>query len=84
VDAFSKAIAAGTYEHIELRAPYTDLTKGEIAKRGKELGLDYSTTYSCYKGGAKHCGRCGTCIERREALAYAGIVDTTDYENVIR
>ena len=84
VDAFSKAISAGTYEHIELRAPYTGLTKGEIAKRGKELGLDYSTTYSCYKGGEKHCGRCGTCIERKEALAYAGIVDTTLYENVMR
>lgn len=82
VKAFGKAISEGTYEHLELRAPYTDLTKGEIAARGKHLGIDYSTTYSCYKGGEKHCGKCGTCVERREALAEAGITDTTEYESL--
>jgi 7-cyano-7-deazaguanine synthase len=71
---------AGTYEGIELRASYTNMTKGEIARRGKELGLDYSTTYSCYKGGEHHCGVCGTCRERIEALAEAGITDTTIYD----
>lgn len=81
VRAMDRAIQEGTYEGIVLRAPYTMLTKGQIAARGAELGLDYSTTYSCYKGGEKHCGRCGTCIERREALAEAGITDTTPYEN---
>lgn len=80
VKAFASAIHEGTYEHIELRAPYTNLTKGEIALHGKGLGIDYSTTYSCYKGGEKHCGKCGTCVERREALAEAGITDTTAYE----
>lgn len=82
VNAFGKAISEGTYEHIELRSPYTHLSKGEIAAIGKRLGIDYSTTYSCYKGGEKHCGKCGTCVERREALAEAGITDTTDYESV--
>ncbi len=81
VTAMGAAIAAGTYEHIELRAPYTGMTKGEIALRGKALGIDYSKTYSCYKGGEKHCGRCGTCVERREALAEAGITDNTLYED---
>lgn len=80
IDNMDKAIQAGTYEHIKVKAPYTNLTKGEIAARGKRLGIDYSTTYSCYKGGEKHCGKCGTCIERREALAQAGINDTTPYE----
>ena len=81
IKAMGAAIAAGTYENIELRAPYTLLSKVDIARRGKELGVDYGDTYSCYKGGEQHCGRCGTCIERREALAEAGIPDPTDYEN---
>ena len=57
------------------------MTKGEIASRGKALGIDYSKTYSCYKGAEKHCGRCATCVERREALAEAGITDNTPYED---
>ncbi|MBQ9355712.1 MAG: 7-cyano-7-deazaguanine synthase QueC [Prevotella sp.] len=80
VDAFDAAAKAGTYEGVGLLTPYTHLTKADIARRGKELGLDYSETWSCYKGGAKHCGRCGTCVERREALSQAGISDPTDYE----
>lgn len=80
VDAMDRAITAGTYEGLRLLAPYTLLTKAQIASRGRGLGVDYSKTYSCYKGGERHCGRCGTCVERREALAAAGIVDTTLYE----
>ena len=60
--------------------PYTNITKGEIAAIGKKLGIDYAETWSCYKGGEKHCGKCGTCVERKEALAEAGIEDTTEYE----
>ncbi|MDE6359174.1 MAG: 7-cyano-7-deazaguanine synthase, partial [Duncaniella sp.] len=73
VEAMGRAISAGTYENIELIAPYTNVSKADIARRGKELGVDYSLTYSCYKGGEKHCGKCATCIERAEALAAAGI-----------
>lgn len=79
IDAMARAIAEGTYEGISLKAPYTYLTKADIALRGKRLGIDYATTYSCYKGLEHHCGRCGTCIERRHALADAGIEDTTIY-----
>ncbi len=79
IDAMARAIAEGTYEGIFLKAPYTYLTKADIALRGKRLGIDYATTYSCYKGLEHHCGRCGTCIERRQALADAGIEDTTIY-----
>ena len=73
IKTMKNPIADGTYQHLELVAPYTDLTKGEIALRGKTLGVDYSHTYSCYKGGEHHCGKCGTCVERREALDFAGI-----------
>ena len=80
VDAMSAAISAGTYEGLKILAPYTNITKTDIAVRGKQLGIDYAKTWSCYKGGEKHCGKCGTCVERREALAAAGITDTTEYE----
>lgn len=81
VDAFDKTAQAGTFVKVGLLSPYTNLTKGDIARRGKELGIDYAETWSCYKGGEKHCGRCGTCVERREAMAEAGIEDTTVYED---
>ena len=79
ISAMSAAMQAGTYEHIEVFAPYTDISKTDIACRGAALGIDYSETYSCYKGGEHHCGRCGTCTERRQALRDAGIPDTTIY-----
>lgn len=73
VDAMSRAIQEGTYDKIIIDAPYTNITKSDIARIGKRLGMDYSLTYSCYKGGEKHCGKCGTCVERMEALRDAGI-----------
>ncbi len=80
VEAFDAAARAGTYIGVGLLSPYCNLTKGQIAMRGRELGIDYSETWSCYRGGEHHCGRCGTCRERREALAEAGINDNTKYE----
>lgn len=73
VEAMSKAIQEGTYEGVTIFAPYTNITKSDIARKGKSLGVDYSLTYSCYKGGERHCGKCGTCVERLEALRDAGI-----------
>lgn len=81
VDAMSAAAQAGTFEDVTIEAPYTNITKADIARHGKQLGIDYSETWSCYKGGEVHCGQCGTCRERQEALREAGIVDTTEYEN---
>ena len=75
VKAFDEAAKAGTYVNVGLLSPFTNWTKADIARRGKELGIDYSETWSCYKGGDKHCGKCGTCVERKEALAEAGIED---------
>jgi len=81
IDAMSQAMQFGTYEHITIDAPYTGITKSDIARHGKTLHLDYSETWSCYKGGEKHCGKCGTCVERKEALREAGIDDPTEYED---
>ena len=81
IDAMSQAMRHGTYDGITIFAPYTNISKADIARRGKELGVDYALTYSCYKGGEKHCGKCGTCVERKEALAEAGIEDPTAYES---
>ena len=77
VEAMDAAVKAGTYEGIRVVSPYCDITKRDIALRGKAIGLDYSLTYSCYKGGEKHCGKCGTCTERKEALEG---FDLTEYE----
>ena len=80
ISAMDSATNAGTYVGVRVVAPYTNITKGDIARIGKKLGIDYAETWSCYKGGEKHCCKCGTCVERKEALAYAGIEDTTEYE----
>jgi len=81
IKAINETSIAGTYEAITIEAPYTNITKSEIAKKGNELGIDYSETWSCYKGGKYHCGKCGTCIERKEALYLAGVEDKTKYED---
>jgi 7-cyano-7-deazaguanine synthase len=80
INAIDQATQAGTFVNVRVLAPYTNISKTDIAKRGKTLGIDYTETWSCYKGGDKHCGRCGTCVERKEALAGAGIEDHTEYE----
>ena len=80
ITAMSVAMNIGTYEGISIVAPYSDITKTDIACHGKALGLNYAETWSCYKGGEKHCGKCGTCVERKEALHDAGIDDPTEYE----
>ena len=81
INAMSKAMRLGTYEGISIVAPYSDITKTDIARHGKAIGLNYAETWSCYKGGEKHCGKCGTCVERKEALHDAGIDDPTEYED---
>lgn len=75
----STAIHEGTYAKVKLSRPFIDMTKAEIAKRGHELGIDFSKTWSCYKGGSTHCGTCGTCVERREAFILANLPDPTTY-----
>ena len=81
VDAMNAAMQAGTYEGVQLAAPYTNISKADIIRRGARLGIDYGATYSCYRGGEHHCGTCGTCTERREAFREAGIPDPTKYNS---
>lgn len=78
--AMAAAMREGTYAQVELLRPFIHLDKGGIAKLGAALGVDYGKTWSCYKGGEVHCGRCGTCVERKEAFALAGLDDPTAYE----
>lgn len=77
ITPMAEAMEQGTYAHIQLFSPYKGITKRDIALRGKELGIDYAQTWSCYKGQSLHCGTCGTCVERREALEG---FDLTEYQ----
>lgn len=73
------AIRSGTYVDIELLRPFISMRKEDIAKLGDELGVDFAKTWSCYKGEEIHCGKCGTCVERREAFIISGVADPTEY-----
>jgi 7-cyano-7-deazaguanine synthase len=73
--AADEAIALSTGGRVRLAAPFAGMSKSEIAVRGKRLGVPFALTRSCYKSRQKPCGRCGTCAERREALAAVGIVE---------
>jgi 7-cyano-7-deazaguanine synthase len=68
-NAMKTAVYQGTWDSVILDTPYTNITKRDIALKGKEIAdLDYRMTWSCYEGGVTHCGECGTCVERKEAL----------------
>jgi 7-cyano-7-deazaguanine synthase len=79
MQAMGDAMRLGTYARVQLLRPFIGMTKGAIAAAGMKLGVDFSRTWSCYKGGEVHCGKCGTCVERREAFALAGLKDPTVY-----
>ncbi len=79
INAMNSAIKLGTYKEVCIMAPFEKKTKADIAKIGAALGVPYHLTWSCYKGGEKHCGKCGTCYERKEAFVDAGVIDPTEY-----
>jgi 7-cyano-7-deazaguanine synthase len=76
----AEAIRAGTYVGIEVLRPFIAVRKEDIAAVGAKRGVDFGMTWSCYKGGRFHCGKCGTCVERKEAFALAGLDDPTVYD----
>lgn len=80
ISAIDSAAQAGTFVGVRVVAPYTNIRKEDIARIGYKLGINYAETWSCYKGGDIHCGKCGTCRERKEAFRLAGIPDPTTYE----
>ncbi|MFF0921539.1 7-cyano-7-deazaguanine synthase QueC [Rhizobium leguminosarum] len=83
IDAFQhmQNEALDGYANVKLLAPYVDVSKAAIVVDGEKHGTPFSETWSCYKGGELHCGRCGTCVERREAFHLAGVRDPTEYED---
>ncbi|MGV1828903.1 7-cyano-7-deazaguanine synthase QueC [Agrobacterium vitis] len=83
IDAFQimQAHALEGYADVKLLAPFVTVSKADIVTEGAKYGTPFDQTWSCYKGGARHCGRCGTCVERREAFHLAGVTDPTDYED---
>lgn len=78
IEAMAMAIGTGMDVGITIFSPFTMNKKREIALLGQKIGVDFNQTYSCYKGGETHCGRCGTCVERKEALEG---FDPTTYED---
>lgn len=70
-----KAIEIGTYGKVHLKAPLVNFNKAEVVKTGLKLGTPYELTWSCYKGGDRPCGKCGTCIDRANAFEMNGIKD---------
>ncbi len=64
---------------VELYTPFVHVSKADIVTEGARHGTPFAETWSCYKGGEVHCGRCGTCVERREAFHLAGVEDPTVY-----
>ncbi|UVK49807.1 7-cyano-7-deazaguanine synthase QueC (plasmid) [Mesorhizobium sp. AR02] len=83
IDAFQmmQDRALDGYAKVRLYAPYVNLTKADIVRDGATYGTPFAQTWSCYKGAERHCGRCGTCVERREAFHLSGHLDPTDYED---
>lgn len=80
--AFAEAMRLGNDEEIQLWAPFATTTKAGIVMLGATLGVPFELTWSCYQGRPpKHCGRCGTCVERKEAFREAEIPDPTQYED---
>lgn len=74
-DAMNKAIYEGSGGQLKIVAPFVSWTKKDIVKRGLEIGVPYKLTWSCYEGGDKPCGKCGTCIDRQEAFRQNGVED---------
>lgn len=79
MQAMGSAMRLGTYAGVQLLRPFIAMSKGDIVAAAAGLKVDLGRTWSCYKGGEIHCGKCGTCVERREAFALAGVPDPTVY-----
>jgi len=81
VKKMEEVIIEGNLKKIKIYAPFLDMTKDKIVKLGHKLQVDFKNSYSCYKGGIKHCGLCSTCLDRKKAFFTAGVQDPTQYKN---
>ena len=80
LDTFNELIDVGSPDKIRIEAPAIDLNKEEIVKLGVEVGAPMELSYSCYKGGKKHCGVCESCMRRKRAFKSLGVEDLSEYE----
>ena len=79
-EAMDRAINIGTYGKITINRPLINMNKGDVVKKGLELKVPYELTWSCYEGGEKQCGQCGTCIDRKKAFEINGVKDPVEYQ----
>lgn len=79
IEAMRSLLKVANYKPVAVEAPFIRSSKADIVSAGDFLGVDFTQTYSCYEGGQEHCGQCGTCVERVEAFALAGVKDPTRY-----
>ena len=80
-EAIAKAIYVGSGNKVTVRTPFVNMNKAQVVAEGLKLGVPYRLTYSCYKGRERHCGRCGTCIDRINAFRANGVADPAKYED---
>ncbi len=79
-EAMDRVAGLCDWQPIRVVRPFVEKTKSDLVRIGTALGVPFEKTWSCYRGGVYHCGRCGTCVERREAFVAAGVADPTRYE----
>ena len=79
-EAMEKALGLADWKDLNLYRPFVDMTKVDLVKLGAELKAPLERTWSCYAGRERHCGKCGTCVERKEAFELAKVPDPTKYE----
>ena len=82
-EAMYRAIDIGTYGKVHVKAPLVHMNKTEVVATGIKLKVPYELTWSCYEGGEKACGTCGTCYDRQHAFLNNGILDPIEYETRI-
>ncbi len=78
--AMGDAVYIGSGKQLKIVAPFVDICKKDVVKKGLELNAPYHLTWSCYEGGDKQCGKCGTCIDRKNAFESNGVKDPVEYE----
>ena len=80
-EAFEKAARLGTCEDITIKAPFSGGKKSDLIEEGAKLGVPFELTWSCYRDGTNHCGKCESCVNRKKAFREAGVKDPTKYED---
>jgi 7-cyano-7-deazaguanine synthase len=80
-DAMETALGLADWNDLKLHRPFVNMTKSDLVSLGGRLEAPLHLTWSCYAGNKYHCGRCGTCVERKEAFVLANIEDPTEYED---